>query len=72
MTDEGGLTEERGALADIRTLVTSCVSQSVDGKFKKTCKAVLDRSLQVDHKKPEWFAHEWEQEIYSNNQRKVM
>lgn len=53
-----------GALSDIRTLVTSCVSPNITGEYLQTCKAILKRSLDVEYVRPSWFQHSWEQEIY--------
>ena len=59
------LAKLHGALSDIRTLVTGCVSIHVEGDYKKTCEAVLTRSLSdIEPKKPTWFVHKWEEEIY--------
>lgn len=59
------LSKTRGALDDIRTLVTGCVPLSVDGKFQEICRAVLWRSISgIDHDRPEWYRHSWEREVY--------
>ncbi len=60
------LEHSRGALADIRMLVTSCQKRDVAGELKRTCEFILTRSTAkgIEYTVPSWFVHEWERDIY--------
>ena len=64
---EDALAQANGALADITVIVTSCVPQDADEKFKSVVSGVLHRILSSSSSvwnKPGRYIHDYEEELY--------
>jgi hypothetical protein len=64
---EERLAHANGALGDIATTITSCVSQNASDETKALARSVLNRilcSASMVHREPGWYVHEYEREEY--------